>query len=590
MKAFKDALKSFNRKALRPVIKLRAECHMQVFAKEIEACKALEGKQGLIRRTVCGEHVGREISAFCEPGIAVAIKGTRDAKDALQPQTSLRDLLNIGRPSNIDHLLRHPGSFTGSVPAGFQFRDGVLMTEDSDRRSSPERQKMVGDQTLVNGIFVHGATAKRILTGMELDASSDVVTEDSSLQPLADSLRTGRYTAPYTGKSAEEPRYDHRRTLLALNTIAEGVSCREAFSFGLLHIYGDEDFAVKVSTIGAAGNFSGGLNLVELAAEFRRTGKFEQDHKLTLGQVQLITVLTHTLNEEGTGFKFSLLKAVADKFIKERDDKTLAKFNASFRNILTRLGYGDEVRFEVIAPPTVCLGGTRVKVEFICDEPPTKMYEAINPAIFENEWIDCGEIGRIEAKLSEAALVSEIEGEKNKPLATRIVNGLEKDYVGSSDGFLKPDAKVPELRTEITPRAIAEAMWSHVPNIIPKVLQLVMAGSFGTSPTMGKVRFVSHESALALKHREKDGIIMELDLPYEAAYMMFAKEILEEILNTPHFPFYIRDFVQYTHPTTHHDNVIAALAPVIGKILKKKGPLHVTDKELHDLVKYVVAD
>lgn len=474
----------------------------------------------------------------------------------------------------------------GNIPAGFEIRDGVLMTEDSDCILSSPRQAMLAGtihgNVRDNGIFAYGETAKRVLTGMELDLSN-AVTEDASLQPLADSLRNGRYTTPYTGETVDKPRHDHRRALLAISIIAGFAQCKDRLSFNLVYLEGQVPSLIEITAADT-------IKLAGLANEVRRDGCITSEGSFSTGLLSFIATMTHTLNEAGTGFVFTKVEEVSAHLFKLDSDNRLEKFKKSFQNILTMLGYGDEVRFEVVAPPVVCLGGTRVKVEFICDEPPVKMYEAINPAIFEHEWIDCGEIGRIEARLSEAALRAGIEAEKDKPLATRIIDSLEKEYVGSSDGFLKPDAVVPELRTPISPKAINEAMWSHVPNLIATVLRLTMTGSFGTSPIMGKVKFVSHESALAMKHQEKDAIAMEVSLPYEAAYMMFAKEILEEILNTPHFPFYIRDFVQYSHPATHHDNVIAAVAPIIGKILRKKGPTHVTDKELYDLIKHVVAD
>lgn len=611
MKAFKNALKSFNRKSTMRVMLVRGQVYREVFAKDIEA---LEGKAGLVRRRVYGEKVP-VFEQIYEPGIAASIKESRD----VEPRSfNISDLLKLRRPATIDELLAHeyrhpdhitPGYAKMMLNAGFEFRNGVFVAEDSGchckERSnelglpglqcimcgtSEARQAMFSGTGHVKGIFCQGETARRILTGMEVDlGKSDLVTEDPSLQPLADSLRTGRYTPSFDG-AKDEPRYDHRKTLLALTSLANLLHVGVSFSFRLVYPESKDskDFGIAVMMFGCAATQHKDLDLNAIAVEIRNV-----DHVSTqlvpAGVIAFAAALTHTLDSRTDLFQFSLVEEVGNKARQDEVDAKLEKFKKSFQNILTLLGYGEEVRFEVVAKPQLSLGGYRVKVEFICDEPPLKMYEAINPAIFEHAWIDCNEIERIEQKLINKKEEAELAECKHKPIATRLVDAYEAEVGTVQEGFLNLFAKVSELRPTLTPRLIAEATWAHIPNIVPKALMIVLTGGFANSAIIGKLTFVSHETPLALKHRESDGIIMEIPLPYEAAYMMFAKEILEEILNTPHFPFAVKWFVQYSHPLSHSNNVIETVAPIIDKILKKRGPVHVADKELYDIIKVAVS-
>jgi len=620
MKAFKDALKSFKRKALIPTIKLRNQVRETVFAKELEELRSLdlESKQGLVRRAVRvvrtpGLETPDGIDVVNEPGVAISVKGDGEIKEALKPQTALRDLLHLGRPSNIDHLLRHPGSFTGGVPRGFdrgfEIRDGVLKTEsfgcNCKERSaelglpglqcvlctpSAARQEMHNGTIHVKGIFAQGETARRILTGVELDGKEGVVEEpvDIEVAGLAIALRNGRYIADST-EVPLTPRYDNRNTMAAIHAIANAVSCKETLSFALKFpdgYDGSDEFLIKVTApyLPMGGALGADLNMI--SNDIRHVGYVPNSiigkNSFSPGFIAFATAMAHTLNEEGTHYKYSLVKVLHEKVRLEHEADVLEKFKESLRNIATMLEYGDDLNFEVIGKPMLGLTGYRAKVEFISDQPCLRMFEALQPAIFQGEWIDFNEVGRIEQKLINKKEDEKLAQQKTIPNTTRLSNAFDDPNQVVPDDFVKPDAFVRDVPLTISPKVLVEARWKHIHGVKEKALKAMLDGAFPESAIIGEIEFAIHESTLAMKHREKDAKVVQFPLAYEAAYMMFAEELLEEILNRPHFPFPVKAFIQHSHPLSHNLGVVSAVLPILSEIAKKKGRIHLVSRELFE--------
>jgi len=264
---------------------------------------------------------------------------------------------------------------------------------------SAERQEMHSSAQHRKGIFTSGATEKRVQTGMEVDLS---VSTDADIDKLCADLRNGRYE-PTAAEPSKPGEFDHRKVLIALKAIAHSVGYNGDITFELTYglFSGTVSFGILVKTLPGRADRYLPYDVNAASAQFAK-GEMGADRENTPSALSAFAViLAHTLDEKTGLFQWELVDKLAETCSKSRAEEALEKFKVSFRNILTHLGYGEEVKFEVIGTPYEAFAGFRAPVEFICDEPPIKAYEAINPAITEDQKIDFGEISRIERRLAE---------------------------------------------------------------------------------------------------------------------------------------------------------------------------------------------
>lgn len=585
-KVFEKALEGFNRKAKVRGYGLRTGVFRVVFAEEIAL---LEGKSGLVRKSLWLHQVP-DHSFVAEPGIAVASE-SRSLKDGRRHGIPLKDFfagIDSELRMDIDAMSSGRRRKIGEVAADTAIKpvDVNPLIELRDKESINIAGQ--GGRAAIGRLFdrrhhstlafpLHGKSDKRIMTGMETDLSREGIAEAEVLE-MAAALRNGRYHAQTVEPAAKEKlQHENRKVCLLVTDIARRVGLREVLAVRLVEasdpVADASGIEVGITALGQA------TSINDLANYYREYGWFGGSYNIH-GLSAFVTMLAHTLDKDGRLFSRSLVEELYEKLVKEELDKIQEKFTGSFQNILTMLGYGEEVRFEVVAKPELRLGGHRVRVEFICEEPPIKMYEAINPAIFEHAWIDCGEIERIEQKLINKKEEAELNEQKNIPLATRLVKAFNAVGDETPEGFLKPGAKIGATLMELSPRAQAEARWRHIRDIDAKALGALFDGTFSTSCIAGMLKVEIHESQLAFKHRPNDHKLIEVPLAYETAYMMFAEQFLEEVLNQPHFPYPVKAFIRHYHPVFHNLGVVDAVLPILNRIINKTKQIQVVSGEL----------